>query len=101
MVIHFMDKDSVKRNDPFHNSEWGAEDADALAREVRPFMVPGGKDGKQLTLGEYIERTPREQMSKVTLEEIVFETWYGGRTVLLGDCACVFSMRCSHCSGSD
>ncbi|KAG0315900.1 hypothetical protein BG000_005047, partial [Podila horticola] len=24
-------------------------------------------------------------MSKVMLEEIVFNTWYGGRTVLLGD----------------
>ncbi|KAG0016466.1 hypothetical protein BGZ81_011195 [Podila clonocystis] len=24
-------------------------------------------------------------MSKVMLEEIVFDTWYGGRTVLLGD----------------
>lgn len=24
-------------------------------------------------------------MSKVMLEEIVFETWYGDRTVLLGD----------------
>ncbi|KAG0325771.1 hypothetical protein BG000_001685, partial [Podila horticola] len=85
MVIHFLDKESSKRNDSFRNSEWGPEAAEALAREVRPFKLPGGKDGKVLTLGEYVDRTPRHLMSKVTLEEIVFDTWHGGRTVLLGD----------------
>ncbi|KAF9209185.1 hypothetical protein BGZ59_010234 [Podila verticillata] len=73
------------RNDSFRNSEWGFEEAEALAREVRPFKVPGGKDGKAITLGMYVDKTPRQQMSKVMLEEIVFKTWYGGRTVLLGD----------------
>ncbi|KAG0339453.1 hypothetical protein BG000_002085 [Podila horticola] len=76
---------SSKRNDSFRNSEWGPEAAEALAREVRVFKVPGGKDGKVLTLGEYVDRTPQGTMSKVMLEEIVFDTWYGGRTVLLGD----------------
>ncbi|KAG0024980.1 hypothetical protein BGZ82_010279 [Podila clonocystis] len=79
------DKDSAKRNDSFRCSEWGPEAAEALAREVRPFKVPGGKDGKVLTLGEYVDRTPRHLMAKVMLEEIVFDTWYGGRTVLMGD----------------
>ncbi|KAG0029855.1 hypothetical protein BGZ81_003345 [Podila clonocystis] len=85
MVIHFLDKDSHKRNDSFRNSEWGPEAAEALAREVRPFKVPGGKDGKVLTLGEYVDKTPPHLMSKVMLEEIVFDTWYGGRSVLMGD----------------
>ncbi|KFH70617.1 hypothetical protein MVEG_03467 [Podila verticillata NRRL 6337] len=85
MVIHFLDKDSAKRHDSFRNSEWGPEAAEALAREVRVFKVPGGKDGKQLTLGDYIDKTPADLISKVMLEEIVFDTWYGGRTVLLGD----------------
>ncbi|KAI9238084.1 MAG: hypothetical protein BYD32DRAFT_451261 [Podila humilis] len=85
MVIHFLDKHSAKRHDSFRNSEWGLEEAEALSREVRQFLVPGGKDGKVRTLGEYVERTPRDLMSKVMLEEIVFDTWYGGRTVLLGD----------------
>ncbi|KAG0010446.1 hypothetical protein BGZ82_003454, partial [Podila clonocystis] len=71
-VIHFLDKDSAKRNDSFRNSEWGPEAAEALAREVRFFKVPGGKDGKVLTLGEYVDRTPKHLMSK--LEEIVFDT---------------------------
>ncbi|KFH70983.1 hypothetical protein MVEG_03829 [Podila verticillata NRRL 6337] len=95
-VIHFLDKDSAKRNDSFRNSEWGPEAAEALAREVRDFKVPGGKDGKELTLAEYIDRTPSDLMSKVMLEEIVFDTWYGGRTVLLGDGTYAFSMRFSH-----
>ncbi|KAG0010195.1 hypothetical protein BGZ82_003557 [Podila clonocystis] len=77
--------ESAKRNDSFRNSEWGPEAAEALASEVRVFKVPGGKDGKVLTLGEYVDRTPKHLMSKVMLEEIVFDTWYGGRTVLLGD----------------
>ncbi|KAI9231213.1 MAG: hypothetical protein BYD32DRAFT_442020 [Podila humilis] len=85
MVMHFLDKDSAKRHDSFRNSEWGLEEAEALAREVRVFMVPGGKDGKAIALGEYLDRTPRDLISKVMLEEIVFKTWYGGRTVLLGD----------------
>ncbi|KFH65423.1 hypothetical protein MVEG_08901 [Podila verticillata NRRL 6337] len=45
-VIHFLDKDSSKRHDSFRNSEWGPEAAEALAREVHVFKVPGGKDGK-------------------------------------------------------
>ncbi|KAG0040420.1 hypothetical protein BGZ82_002843 [Podila clonocystis] len=85
MVNLFLDKHSAKRNDSFRNSEWGPEAAEALAEEVRPFKVAGGKDGKVRTLGEYVDQTPREYMSKVMLEEIVFDTWYGGRTVLLGD----------------
>jgi hypothetical protein len=85
MVIHYLDKYSAERNNSFRNSEWGPEAAEALAREVRPFKVPGGKDGKVRTLGEYVDKTPCHLMSKVMLEEIVFDTWYGGRTVLLGD----------------
>ncbi|KAG0087316.1 hypothetical protein BGZ92_007432 [Podila epicladia] len=85
MVINFLDKEAAKINDSFRTSEWGPEAAEALAREVRMFKVPGGKDGKVLSLGDYIDKTPRGLMSKVMLEEIVFDTWYGGRTVLLGD----------------
>ncbi|KAG0342755.1 hypothetical protein BG000_001615 [Podila horticola] len=53
--------------------------------EVRHLKVPGGKGGKRLTLGDYIDRSPKEYFAKVMLEEIVFNTWFGGRTVLIGD----------------
>ncbi|KAF8982019.1 hypothetical protein BGZ52_002274 [Haplosporangium bisporale] len=85
LVIQYLNKDTSKMNDSFRCSEWGPEAAEALAREARPFKVPGGKDGKTLTLGDYIDRTPKHLMSKVMLEEIVFKTWFGGRTVLMGD----------------
>ncbi|KAG0351004.1 hypothetical protein BG005_009499, partial [Podila minutissima] len=85
VIIQFLDKESAKMNDSFRNSEWGPEAAEALAREVRMFKVPGGKNGNVITLGDYIDKTPRDLMSKVMLKEIVFDTWYDGQTVLLGD----------------
>ncbi|KAF9331489.1 hypothetical protein BG006_005634 [Podila minutissima] len=71
-------------NDSFRNSEWGPEAAVAMCNEWRHLKVPGGQTG-ELTLGDYIDRTPKEYIAKVMLEEIVFDTWYSGRTVLLGD----------------
>lgn len=85
MVIQFLDKETSKKNDSFRNSEWGIEAAEAMSKEVRDFKVPGGKDGKVRTLGDLLDRTPKGLISKVMLEEKVFDTWYGGRTVLLGD----------------
>lgn len=38
-----------------------------------------------MTMGDLIDRTPKELISKVMLEEKLFETWFGGRVVLLGD----------------
>ncbi|KAG0009756.1 hypothetical protein BGZ82_003883, partial [Podila clonocystis] len=81
----YLNRDTYKDNDTFRTSEWRQEEADALCREVRAFQVPGLRNGKPMTLGDYVDKTPREYTSKVTLEEIVFDTWYGGRTVLLGD----------------
>jgi len=59
IVIQYLDKDSSKQNDPFRCSEWGPEAAEALAREIRVFKVPVGKDGKVRTFGEYVDRTPK------------------------------------------
>ncbi|KAF8929489.1 hypothetical protein BGZ52_002173 [Haplosporangium bisporale] len=81
----YLDEKAFKSNDSFRNSEWGPEAAEAMAKQVRDFKVPGGKDDRILTLGDYIDRTPKELMSKVMLEEKGFKTWRGGRTVLLGD----------------
>ncbi|KAG0338359.1 hypothetical protein BG004_007261 [Podila humilis] len=85
MMIQFLDKDSYKRNDAFRATEWGPESAEAFAREVRDFKVPGGRNGKVLTLGDYLDKTPARYLSKVVLEEIVFEKWYHKRAVLIGD----------------
>ncbi|KAG0097695.1 hypothetical protein BGZ93_002176 [Podila epicladia] len=69
------------QNDSFRSSEWGPEAAEAMAKEVRDFKVPGGKDGQVLTMGDYIDRTPKDLIAKVMLEEIVFDTWHNGRVM--------------------
>lgn len=50
----------------------------------RDFPVISGGD-KLVTMGDLIDWTPKDLITKVMLEEKVFETWYDGRVVLLGD----------------
>ncbi|KAG0339380.1 hypothetical protein BG000_002241 [Podila horticola] len=81
----FLDKESSKDDQSFRIDEWGPEATEAMCKEVRTFKVPGGKEDKVLTIGDYIDRTPKDLISKVMLEEKVYETWSSGRAVLLGD----------------
>ncbi|KAG0091418.1 hypothetical protein BGZ93_003274 [Podila epicladia] len=83
MVIRFLDE--LQSVDSVYSPEWGPEAAEVMCNEVRDYKVPGGNDGKILTLGDYIDKSPRGSIGKVMLEEKVFDTWYSGRTVLLGD----------------
>ncbi|KAF9931104.1 hypothetical protein BGZ65_005053 [Modicella reniformis] len=64
----------------FRNSEWGPESNEVMMAEFRDKPCPWGG-----TMGDVIDDTPKELISKVFLEEKVFKTWYHGRTVLLGD----------------
>ncbi|KAG0359845.1 hypothetical protein BG005_011975 [Podila minutissima] len=77
--------ESSKDHDSFRNSEWGPEQAEAMCKEVRHFKVPIGKEGAIVTMGDLIDKTPKDLISKVMLEEKLFETWFEGRVVLLGD----------------
>ena len=84
VVIQFLNKETSKENDAFRNSEWGEGQIMAMVDEVHHFpIISGGNEN--LTLGDLIKRTPQDCISKVMLEEKVFETWYDCRTVLLGD----------------
>ncbi|KAF9144371.1 hypothetical protein BG015_000132 [Linnemannia schmuckeri] len=65
------------------NSEWGPHAAQAMCDETRDFSISFG--GGKKTLGDIYDKTPKERIVKVMLEEKVFKTWYSGRTVLLGD----------------
>ena len=56
----------------------------AMCEQVKDFPIVSG-GGKGLTLGDLFEWSDKGQISKVMLEEKVFTTWYGGRTVLIGD----------------
>ncbi|KAG0329974.1 hypothetical protein BGZ99_009418 [Dissophora globulifera] len=62
----------------FKNIEWGPEANEALIKEVRDFPCTLGG-----TMGDLIDATP--MISRVFLEEKLFESWYYGRTVLIGD----------------
>ncbi|KAG0034670.1 hypothetical protein BGZ81_003714 [Podila clonocystis] len=67
----------------YGNAEWGPEAADQMCKEVYDLPFKGG-NGNQ-TLGHLIELTPKDLISKVSFDEKVFDCWYSGRTVLLGD----------------
>ncbi|KAG0018548.1 hypothetical protein BGZ81_010184 [Podila clonocystis] len=78
-----LHKESSKENDSFRNSAWGPEAAEAMCKEVRHFKIPSGNEDKDLTLGDLIDLSPKELISKVMLEEKVFDPWFDGRTVFL------------------
>ncbi|KAG0066536.1 hypothetical protein BGZ89_007181 [Linnemannia elongata] len=79
----YLDAESSKFHNNFRTTDWGEGGADSMCNDVRDFPIPGG-DGT-LTLGDVIDKTPKDQMTKVMLEEKVFDTWYHCRTVLIGD----------------
>lgn len=83
MVVQHLDKTTLKDHDTFRQSEWGPDAAAAMCNEVRHLPIPNGPRGS--TLGTLLDHTPKELISKVTLEEKVFKTWYSGRSVLIGD----------------
>ncbi|KAF9424441.1 hypothetical protein BGZ76_003525 [Entomortierella beljakovae] len=79
-VVEFLDKGSSKRDETFRNTEWGPEAAETMCQVIRDFPA-----GRNVTMGEILDATPKEVICKVMLEEKLFETWTSGRTVLIGD----------------
>ncbi|KAF9358726.1 hypothetical protein BGX26_001065 [Mortierella sp. AD094] len=72
--------ESQAKAQQFRNSEWGPEANDAMIKEFQDLPCPWGG-----SMGEIIENTPKNLISKVFLEEKIFKTWFHGRTVLIGD----------------
>ncbi|KAF9374845.1 hypothetical protein BGX21_004022 [Mortierella sp. AD011] len=64
----------------FRNSEWGPESVDEMLDQFQDFPCAFGG-----TMKEIFDATPKNLISKVYLEEKVFQTWYNGRSVLIGD----------------
>ncbi|KAK3838996.1 MAG: hypothetical protein J3R72DRAFT_179405 [Linnemannia gamsii] len=81
----YLDKESSKLHNTFRTTDWGEGAVGSMCDEVRDYPIPGG-DGT-LTMADLIDGTPMSQMTKVMLEEKVFDTWYHCRTVLIGDAA--------------
>ncbi|KAG0373720.1 hypothetical protein BGX24_011329 [Mortierella sp. AD032] len=88
MVIHHLDKASSKAAEEHRihesgNLQWGPHAAQAMIEETRHFPLAIGT--KKMTMGDLYDLTPKERISKVMLEEKVFQTWHSGRIALLGD----------------
>ncbi|KAI7832730.1 hypothetical protein BC939DRAFT_4619 [Gamsiella multidivaricata] len=75
-----MDKPEEYDEKDFRFSDWKPTAADELCEMVRHYKNPYGG-----TVGDLIDRTPKERLSKVMLEDKYFSTWFHKRTVLMGD----------------
>ncbi|KAG0350788.1 hypothetical protein BGZ54_003639, partial [Gamsiella multidivaricata] len=61
------------------NAEWTPDSNGMMIEEVYQFKTPHG------ILGDLIDATPQERISRVALEDKLFQTWHYGRCVLIGD----------------
>ncbi|KAF8933054.1 hypothetical protein BGZ47_011060 [Haplosporangium gracile] len=86
-VSLFLDEEASKQNDAFRNSEWGPEAALAMCEQVKDFAdINGdGEEDRNMTLADLLKWSSEDQISKVMLEEKVFQTWYDCRAVLIGE----------------
>ncbi|KAG0026442.1 hypothetical protein BGZ82_009469 [Podila clonocystis] len=94
-VVQYLTKETKKENDSFRNSEWGPEAAEVMCKEVRDFKVPGGKDGHVLTIGELIDKTPKNLISKVMLEEKLNPAGGAGALSAMHDAVALANWICS------
>ncbi|KAG9070427.1 hypothetical protein KI688_007963 [Linnemannia hyalina] len=68
-------------DDQFRTSDWVPQQNQKMMDSIRHFKTTYG------TMGDLFDSTPIEVVSKVYFEDMMFETWYHGRTVLIGDAA--------------
>ncbi|KAG0311395.1 hypothetical protein BGZ97_011900 [Linnemannia gamsii] len=68
-------------DDQFKTSDWVPQQNKKMLDSIRHFKTPYG------TMGELFDESPVEGISKVYYEDMLFETWTHGRTVLIGDAA--------------
>jgi hypothetical protein len=70
--------DSLSKQE--RNSEWSAKSSEPILEKLKNYPCPMGG-----TMGEIFDATPEEHISRVFIEEKLFETWHHGRAVLIGD----------------
>ncbi|KAF9551629.1 hypothetical protein EC957_006522 [Mortierella hygrophila] len=83
LVTRTLEKSTLIHSNNSKESEWGPDATDEMSKAVR--HLKGPDEGGQGTVGDLVDATDRQLISKVMLEERIFRTWYGGRTILLGD----------------
>ncbi|KAF9999024.1 hypothetical protein BGZ79_007336 [Entomortierella chlamydospora] len=79
-AIQIQLPDGKAKDEHFANSEWGPESVEPMLKQYQDFPCAFGG-----TMKEIFDSTPKNLISKVFLEEKVFQTWYHGRSVLIGD----------------
>ncbi|KAF8962663.1 hypothetical protein BGZ46_001130 [Entomortierella lignicola] len=62
--------------------EWGPGKVEIMCNQIKDFPIPCGPG---LKVSDLLQETDQEKISKVMLEEKLFETWSYGRVVLIGD----------------
>ncbi|KAF9089598.1 hypothetical protein BGX23_006564 [Mortierella sp. AD031] len=62
------------------NAEWKPESINEAIEKIVHHKVPYGG-----TVGDLVDATPKDLISKVYLEDKLFETWNHGRIALIGD----------------
>ncbi|KAF9114753.1 hypothetical protein BGX30_006492, partial [Mortierella sp. GBA39] len=68
-------------DDQFKSSDWKPQQNQEMLDLLRGLKTPYG------IMGDLFDATPIERISKVYYEDMLFETWTHGRTVLIGDAA--------------
>ncbi|KAG0250191.1 hypothetical protein DFQ27_009517, partial [Actinomortierella ambigua] len=73
-----------KGSEGFSSEDWGPEGAEKMMEQVKNFPCPIAPG---LTMNDLFTATPKDKISKVMLEEKMFDCWYSKRVVLIGDAA--------------
>ncbi|KAF9971233.1 hypothetical protein BGZ73_005851 [Actinomortierella ambigua] len=73
-------KPKVDDNLQERESDWAIRTREDLSEQLRDIKLPIGG-----TLGDLVDHTDPQAISRVLLEDKLFTTWYHGRTVLIGD----------------
>ncbi|KAF9344629.1 hypothetical protein BGX26_004095 [Mortierella sp. AD094] len=64
----------------FKQSEFGPEAIDAACALIQDLPIPGGG-----TMADILQKTKRDYITKIMVEEKHYTTWNHGRTVLIGE----------------
>lgn len=77
VILQLDEKDSEENQ--AKGAHWDLRVGADMLEEIRDFKTPYG------TMGDLIDATPKDVISKVYLEDKLFQTSHQGRTVLIGD----------------
>jgi len=79
-ITREVTKVPIRQGEASKVNNWRQEDMDEILEAVKKYDCPYGGQ-----IGDLIETTPADSMYMHMSEERFCETWYGGRTALIGD----------------